>query len=278
MGSFVTSDGVRLNYADQGSGVPIVFSGGWAMDGMLWWQHQVSLSSRYRVIVLDPRSQGASEKVSRGIRLGRQAKDLRELFELLGLTDVVHVAWSRSSSIALAYWELFGGDLLSGLVLVGITPSMARRPDWEWGYTIDPLQFQEEILNDHEGVVRRVVEAVLLQPPSEELFEEMVRTTMATPAIVGARMLEDHGAIDWRDMLGTIDRPTLVCVGQHDRNAPKEAAEFVSSNIPGALFEVFAESAHAPFFEEPEKFNEVLTSFIRDCVFGGPIEFQDGSV
>lgn len=242
------------------------------MDGMLWWQHQLPLDSRYRIVVLDPRSQGSSEKVARGIRLGRQAKDLQELLSRLDLHDVVHVAWSRSSSIALAYWELFGQDRLAALVLIGITPSMARRPDWEWGYTIDPLQFQAEILEDHEGVVRGVVEAVLLERPSDELFEEMVRTTMMTPAMVGARMLEDHGVIDWRDMLETISKPTLVCVGRHDRNAPREAAEFVTAAIPGARLEVFDNSAHAPFFEEPAKFNKLLTEFVDEYTSGTTTE------
>ena len=35
-------------------------------------------------------------------------------------------------------------------MLIGITPSMQRRPDWEWGFTIDPSEFQRQIIADHE--------------------------------------------------------------------------------------------------------------------------------
>ena len=231
------------------------------MDGT-WWRHQKELASRFRVITLDPRAQGKSEKTLRGIRLGRQAKDLLELFELLELENVVHVAWSRSTSIALAYWELFGSHPLEALVLIGITPCMAERPDWQWGYTIDPVEFQRHILADHEAVVRDVIDAMLHVPPSADIVEEMVTTTMLSPAIAGARMLEDHGVIDWRDMLETVDVPTLVCVGRYDKNAPIEAAEHVSRAVPHAQLAVFENSAHAPFFEEPGLFNERLVEFI----------------
>jgi pimeloyl-ACP methyl ester carboxylesterase len=262
MSSFTTSDHVELHYEDQGSGRPVVFTAGWAMDGS-WWRHQRPLADRHRLVILDPRSQGRSEKVTRGLRLGRQAQDLRELLDRLDLDDVTLVAWSRSTSIALAYWELFGAHRIRRLVLVGVTPSMAQRPDWEWGFMMDPNAFQELILADHEAVVRQVIADLLLTAPPPEEVEEMVRNTMLTPPLAGARMLEDHGVIDWRDMLHTISIPTLVCVGRFDRNAPLPAAEHVSRSVPNGELAVFEESAHAPFFEEPELFNRILEEFIE---------------
>lgn len=264
---FTSSDQVGFHYTDEGEGPPIVFVAGWAMDGS-WWRHQRSLSSRYRLVVFDPWSQGESEKVVRGLRMGRAAQDLRELLELLDLDDVTLVVWSRSTSMALAYWELFGPTRIGRLVLVGNTPSMSKRPDWEWGYRMDPVAFQEAILADHEGVVRDVIDKLLKEPPPPEEAEVMVRVTMETPALAGAKMLDDHGIIDWRDMLHTISIPTLVCVGRHDRQAPVKAAEHVAAAVPGAVLAIFEESAHAPFYEEPELFNETLVRFIEDTPTG----------
>ena len=76
-------------------------------------------------------------------------------------------------------------------------------------------------------------------------------------------MLEDHGVIDWRDMLETISIPTLVCVGRYDRNAPVPAAEHVANSVPQGQLVIFEHSAHAPFYEEPEEFNGVLERFIE---------------
>ena len=263
MPELVTSDGVHLHYEDIGSGSPLVFTAGWAMDGS-WWRHQLPLATSHRTTVLDPRSQGQSEKVVRGLRMGRQAADLRELLDALDLCDVTLIAHSRSTSIALAYWELFGDHRLSRLVLIGVTPSMSRREDWEWGFMMDPNAFQNLILADHEGVVRQVIADLLLTEPDAEEVEEMVRNMMLTPPLAGARMLEDHGVIDWRDMLETISIPTLVCVGRYDRNAPLPAAEYVSTSVPNGSLVVFEHSAHAPFYEEPDRFNEVLERFIDE--------------
>jgi len=257
----VTSDGVQLHYGDSGSGPPLVFTAGWAMDGS-WWRHQLKLAASHRIVVLDPRSQGQSEKVVRGLRMGRQAADLRELLDKLELSDVTLVAHSRSTSIALAYWELFGAHRLSHLVLIGVTPSMSKREDWEWGFMMDPIAFQNLILDDHEAVVRQVISDLLLTEPDAEEVEDMVRSTMLTPPLAGARMLEDHGAIDWRDMLETISIPTLVCVGRYDRNAPLPAAAHVADSVPQGRLVIFEHSAHAPFYEEPEEFNRVLEAFL----------------
>lgn len=263
-----------MHYEDSGRGRALVFAAGWAMDGS-WWRYQLPLSSRYRIVILDPRAQGESEKVTRGLRLGRQAQDLRELLDRLELEDVTLVAWSRSSSTALAYWELFGAHRLGRFVFVGITPSMSNRHDWQWGFMMDPASFQLQILADHEAVVRQVIADLLLTSPPAEEVEEMVRTTMQTPPLAGARMLEDHGVIDWRDMLDTISIPTLVCVGRHDRNAPLPAAEYVSLAVPLGELVVFEQSAHAPFYEEPDRFNQVLERFIEGSDPDVPI--TDGS-
>jgi pimeloyl-ACP methyl ester carboxylesterase len=260
--TFLTSDGVRLHYEEYGEGRPVVFLAGWAMDGS-WWRHQLRLSSDFRIVVLDPRAQGQSEKVTRGLRLARGAKDLHEFLRLLSLDDVCIVAWSRSASMALAYWELFGADRISRLVFIGITPCMSTRSDWEWGFNMPPSEFQDLIMADHQGVVEDVVDRLLYEPPTGRNREEMVRTTMGTPAIAGARMLEDHGVIDWRDMLDTIWVPTLVCVGRHDRQAMPQAAEHVARAVPRGELLVFEKSAHAPFFEEPETFNHALVDFLN---------------
>jgi non-heme chloroperoxidase len=267
MPELTTSDGVGLHYTDDGQGGALVFMAGWAMDGS-WWRHQRSLASSFRLVVLDPRSQGESEKVVRGLRMGRGAQDLHELLDLLKLDDVTLIAWSRSTSVALAYWEIFGAHRISRLVLIGNTPSMSKRPDWDWGFNMDPTAFQELILADHEGVVRGVIDQLLKDPPPPEVAEEMVRVTMRTPALAGARMLDDHGIIDWRDMLETVTIPTLICVGRHDRQAPVEAAEYVAAAIPDARLVIFEESAHAPFYEEPGRFNEELLRFLAESSAG----------
>ena len=61
---FQTSDGVTLHYLEAGSGPTIVFVPGWTMPAEIW-EHQLRyFSDAFRVVALDPRGQGLSEKAS----------------------------------------------------------------------------------------------------------------------------------------------------------------------------------------------------------------------
>src|SRR6266576_1639510 len=87
---FVTSDSVRLRY----------------------------FARSHRVIALDPRSQGASDRVSEGNFVGRRAQDVHELLHHLGAQHVVLVVWSLGVVEALELVERFGTADIAGLVLV----------------------------------------------------------------------------------------------------------------------------------------------------------------
>ena len=81
---FLTSDGVELHYLEAGSGPTLVFVPGWTMPAEIW-QHQLRhFSSTHRVVALDPRGQGRSEKPTFGYQPSRRALDIGELLEHLG--------------------------------------------------------------------------------------------------------------------------------------------------------------------------------------------------
>ena len=54
----------------------------------------------------------------------------------------------------------------------------------------------------------------------------------------------------------------LVTSGRYDECTP-ELAEAAQSGIPGAERMLFEESSHMAFVEEPDRFREVLTDFLR---------------
>jgi pimeloyl-ACP methyl ester carboxylesterase len=57
--------------------------------------------------------------------------------------------------------------------------------------------------------------------------------------------------VDSRPMLGDINVPTLVGVGEADKLTPPELAEEIAAGIPGADMVRFADSAHLPTMEHP---------------------------
>jgi len=59
---FTTSDGVKIHYVEAGSGRAVVFIPGWTMPAWIWQKQIDEFSKKYHVVVVDPRSQGESDK------------------------------------------------------------------------------------------------------------------------------------------------------------------------------------------------------------------------
>ena len=68
---------------------------------------------------------------------------------------------------------------------------------------------------------------------------------------------------DWdiTGRLSEIAAPTLVTSGRHDEFTPRQA-EIVHRGIPGSEWVVFEDSSHMQFAEEPERYLDVLESFL----------------
>ena len=75
-------------------------------------------------------------------------------------------------------------------------------------------------------------------------------------------ILFDQTVQDYRDVLATIDIPTLICWGEHDKILPVSGAPYMQAHIRGSRLERFPHSGHCPFLEESENFNRVVEEFL----------------
>ena len=66
---------------------------------------------------------------------------------------------------------------------------------------------------------------------------------------------------DYRKDLKTITAPTLVVAGRYDGVSTPEFAMQYKQFMPQAQFEMFENSGHNPYLEEPEKFYELFDTF-----------------
>ena len=128
--SFVTNDGVRLSYWEAGRGQPLIFVPGWSANGAEYINVMYLLSKNYRVIVLDPRNQGLSQRVEYGTRISRYSMDLKELGDHLQLGPANYVGWSMGASVLWGYIDLFGTDEMRKVVFVDEPISIYSHDDW----------------------------------------------------------------------------------------------------------------------------------------------------
>lgn len=249
------NDGVRLYYEDTGTGKPVflIHGGGLSLG---WWRKQVpSLSQRFRVIAADTRGNGRSDKTPWGHRTARYAMDVRQIIETLGLDEVTLVGWSIGARTVLSYIELFQNYRLKGVVLVDEVPSIEVHGPPE------PEPDVASLPEDESERKRRQLRDMFVSQdvPDAELDVLLAESRENTPA-QGVTLGPDYQAQDWRPMLASIDLPVLIATG--GRSGALPGCRYMFEHIPGARMEVFEDSGHALFYEEPDRFNAVVAEFI----------------
>ncbi len=72
---------------------------------------------------------------------------------------------------------------------------------------------------------------------------------------------------DNKDLLQTIDVPTIVIAGKDDENVtPPEIVRPIADGIPNAEFYEISGAGHLPPFENPEEFNKIVIPFLKRLI------------
>jgi pimeloyl-ACP methyl ester carboxylesterase len=271
MPAITTNDKATIYFEDKGQGRPLVMIPGWTCTHNFFSKNIDELAKSCRVIAVDPRAHGESEKVLWGHRISRYAKDIKDLIEALNLENVTLLGWSMGAAIAWSYIDLFGNAHLAGHVSVDQSPRQYYNETWRWGqpgcYDAEALAILTIRLEyDPASVARGLVPACFgdTYKFSAEEVEFLAKEIDRCPPQVRADIMADHTHLDWRDLLPQINLPALVCVGRESKVFPWQGSAYVGEHIPGARTVFFEHSGHMPFREEPDKFNQAVADFVCD--------------
>lgn len=260
---FLTSDFVKLHYLEAGSGPTIVLVPGFTAPAEIWKPQLDHFAATHRVIALDPRSQGRSEKTTEGHHLVRRGKDIGELIEHLGDEPVVVVGWSLGVFEILTYAREFGTDRFRGVVLVdkrlGVDEKVGEPHPSEraWRTWIAKLQ------HDRRNWTRQWVRALHRSEQSDEYLDAMTEAVLATPTNTAVTLLANLMLMEERDLrpvLDELDRPALLVFSSQPWAVAE--AEMARERWPGTGVEVFENTGHALFVDKAEQFNRVLEEFL----------------
>ena len=107
--NYAQVNGVRLHYVTGGAGEPLVLLPGWPQTWWLYRKIMPALATRFRVIAVDLRGQGGSEKPQGGFDKKTMATDVHELVRKLGYDAVNVVGHDLGSMAAFAFAANFPG-------------------------------------------------------------------------------------------------------------------------------------------------------------------------
>ena len=114
--SFITSDGARLCYVDEGEGDVLILLHGWSQSAAMFRNQIAEFGKTRRVIALDFRGHGTSPKADRGYRIYRFAADVAELMDHEGIARVSVLGWSMGVSVLWAFIDIYGTSRLDRLI------------------------------------------------------------------------------------------------------------------------------------------------------------------
>lgn len=262
-------DGTSIAVQETGdpNGQAIIFIHGLLGSHLSWnAQAQSPELQRYRLITYDLRGHGLSGKPERADAYtdgSRWADDLSAVIRESGAHQPVLVGWSLGAAVATNYLAKYGDTDISGALYVGGVVELNN----------DQIQSQPKVYNDlnsddlktHLDAERDFVALCFEKKPDITTFERLI----AGAAMASTKMQKTvHGmTIDASSGLTKMRKPLVLLYGKHDALVKPETSTARAMFLaPHAIARTYAESGHAPFAEEVERFNRDLREFVSTSV------------
>ena len=259
-------DGTRLRIVDSGSGTAVVFLHGFGASMYSWRETLPPVAAAgYRVIAIDNRGFGFSDKPAHGYRNADYARLIVALLDSLDISSAVLVGHSMGGAIA-AEVALAHPDRVRGLVLIDAAGYGVRWP----------------------GVLKaarsRIIGAIVTRFRNRWITARILRSTYADPRKVTEADVDqyyapvpqpDYGRAlrgvlrEFRfdtlvGRLGGLQTPTLVLWGDADSWIPVRDGSRLARELPRGAFVVVPSTGHAAAEESPDEVNRLLLGFLKE--------------
>jgi non-heme chloroperoxidase len=252
---------IKIHYIEMGSGErSIVFIPGWMMAAEIFKEQLPYFSARgFRVIAFDPRSQGKTTQTEEGNTYRQQAADLHAFLKTLGLEHASLVGWSAGVTVLLEYITSPESIRPDNLVFVDGQPMGYKTGDYVGGWTMQEARdFILAHQEDHAKAVDKFVRSMFKARQSEFEYKQIIESCMKMPFGTACTLFFDLFTGDRRIALEHVYVPTLIIMPEERRIL----GEYMQSKTPKSKLEIVPDAGHAPFFEKPQTFNQILETFL----------------
>lgn len=262
--------GLRLAVHEFGQpdGRTILLIPGINLCSLAWLkQYQSALAEEFRLICLDPRGHGMSEKPTASDQYGQPtlwADDIHGVLTTLSLRKPVLVGWSYGGYIINDYLEKYGEGGIGGINYVCAAVVMGRGTGSSMlgsdFINVVPGMCSDDLTANVEAVCK-FVRIIFAQQPPQDVLEILIACSMVVPPTARLGMISRN--IDRDAVLKGIKVPVLVTTGEKDAVITPAHTKHLLTCISHAEVSVFEGVGHSPQLEDSERFNQELTRFAR---------------
>jgi proline iminopeptidase len=278
-GTTLTVGEVTLWYEVRNSGAKtktplVILNGGPGFDHAYLLSSDVwdKIAAHRPVVLYDQRGTGHSSELKPGqsCTLADQVADLEALRAKLGAERLDLLGHSWGGYLAMAYAARHP-EHVAHLVLCD-----SAAPKWsDTEYILKNLFPEAQERRDQDDFldaagdakansagVQEYLSMLFVSPHKREEFLARAKELHFSRAVNEA-LNGELGRVDMGPMLARLKMPVLVLTGRFDANVAPSTAWRIHKAIAGSRFEVFEQSGHLPFFEEPEKFERTVDGFLQ---------------
>ena len=251
-------NGVGIDYLMQGEGMPFVLLHGWSISKETFQTQIREFARRFRVIALDHRGMGDSDKPPMDIiPLRTMADDLHGLLEKLHVKEkIILLGHSMGGHVAQEF-AINYPEKMETLILYG-TQATAKHLMIDLDALLKTVEEQE-----WKVAVQWIAPSFFALGTDPNLIETAIQQLLKTPPSLAAAALKGIIQCDTTARLHTIKAPTLILSGERDvGNPPFKSSFFLHEAIPNSTLRILKKCGHMAHVERPEYFNQALTEFL----------------
>ncbi len=267
-GKFIDLNGRKTHYVEKGSGDPVILLHGFAYDSYLWAENIDALARHFKVYAFDLWGTGYSTREPLDYGYPLYAEQLRLFMDALGIARASLVGQSMGGGTAV-YFCVRHRERVDKLVLVDVAglrnplPLLARismlPKVGEFFLGLNTDAFRRKSLADFFVRDKRRI--------TDEYFANVTRaqkiegSSRAAVAILRKRFFDT--LTDDIHRLGSMNVPTLIVWGRHDRSISVRLGEQFHRILRGSRFEVLDDAAHVANFDRADEFNRLAIEFLK---------------
>jgi pimeloyl-ACP methyl ester carboxylesterase len=253
---YSSCNGVRTYYEVSGEGFALVLVHANPFDRRLWMYQAAHFSTFFKVINIDLRGYGYSDKPAAPTTMADLGEDVVVVCRQEGVREAVFAGISVGGVMGLQL-GLDHPEIFKALILVGCS----SQPGDRYQNRIDG--YMNEGLPKYH--IQHLTSLVSKEFPQTKLGKYLLGLhTEMDARLSAAAIAKIFHALQNRDFtprLGELTMPVLIMNGEFDNSLPRSRE--MSKKIAGAEHYIIPGAGHACCLEDPATFDEIALSFLR---------------
>ncbi len=261
---FMTLNGMKIHYRDEGAGTPIVLIHGTGASLHTWNDWTKDLVKDYRVIRLDLPAYGLTGQDPQKRYSSKDYVDLLDAFLTELKVDQFHLAGnSLGGLISWLYASYYPGKVDKLILLdpsgfpfknTPLVIKMAKTPVLNnFIRYVTPRSFIEK------NIKEVYYDPLLIKASTLDRYYDLTLFEGNRDAFIDRTFIERE---DYRDRLSLIKAPTLILWGENDAWIPVSDAPKFKAAIENAQVVIMPETGHVPMEEKPKESLAIVADFL----------------